>query len=195
MQNNLLTYLIYTLAVINILVIIRNFEICWRFDSYIRQDEKIESFKQTSAETEKITNILILVGGLFVITVPIKLQLFNESEFQFWFQLAQQFLILFLGIRLNILSTELLCSSACYKFFKALITFQEECFKKGIKEVEAKELFEKMPLPPWKTEPTTILILEPLLDRYYIKHLDESIRKTKENLEVKKYVTEQFNKK
>ena len=195
MQNNLGTYLIYTIAIINVLIIIRNFELSCRFDDYIRQDKAIRAFQQRSPQTDKAINIFILIAALFAITIPIKLQLFKNSNADFYIQLGQQLFILFLAARLNIASTKLLIASACLKFFKAFYAFQEECIQKGIEEVDAKELFNKMPLPPWHTEPTTILIVKPLLDKAYIAKLREEMKETQQNPEVIENVNKQFDKK
>lgn len=195
MQNNLGTYLIYTIAIINVLIIIRNFELSCRFDDYIRQDKAIRAFQQRSPQTDKAINIFILIAALFAITIPIKLQLFKNSNADFYIQLGQQLFILFLAARLNNASTNLLIASACLKFFKAFYAFQEECIQKGIEEVDAKELFNKMPLPPWHTEPTTILILKPLLDKAYIAKLREEMKETQQNPEVIENVSKQFDKK
>lgn len=195
MQNNLGAYLIYTIAIINVLIVIRNFELSCRFDDYIRQDKAIRAFQQRSPQTDKAINIFILIAALFAITIPIKLQLFKNSNTDFYIQLGQQLFILFLAARLNNASTNLLITSACLKFFKAFYAFQEECIQKGIEEVDAKELFNKMPLPPWHTEPTTILILKPLLDKAYIAKLREEMKETQQNPEVIENVSKQFDKK
>lgn len=195
MQNNLGAYLIYTIAIINVLIVIRNFELSCRFDDYIRQDKAIRAFQQRSPQTDKAINIFILIAALFAITIPIKLQLFKNSNADFYIQLGQQLFILFLADRLNTASTKLLIASACLKFFKAFYAFQEECIQKGIEEVDAKELFNKMPLPPWHTEPTTILILKPLLDKAYIAKLREEMKETQQNPEVIENVSKQFDKK
>lgn len=195
MQNNLGAYLIYTIAIINVLIVIKNFELSCRFDNYIRQDKAIRAFQQRSPQTDKAINIFILIAALLAITIPIKLQLFKNSNADFYIQLGQQLFILFLAARLNTASTKLLIASACLKFFKAFYAFQEECIRKGIEEVDAKELFNKIPLPPWHTEPTTILIVKPLLDKAYITKLYEEMKKIQQNPEVIEYVTKQFDKK
>lgn len=195
MQNNLGTYLLYTIAIINVLIVIKTFELSYRFDDYIRQDKEIKAFQQKPPQRDKAINIFILITALFAITIPIKLQLFKISNADFYIQLGQQLFILFLAARLNAASTKLLIASACLKFFKAFYAFEDECIRKGIEEIDAKELFKKMPIPPWHTEPTTILIIKPLLDRAYIAKLKEEMKKIQQNTEVIEYVTKQFDKK
>ena len=108
MQNNLGVYLIYTIAIINVLIVIRTFELSYRFDDYIRQDKEIKTFQQESPQRDKAINIFILIAALLAITIPIKLQLFKNSNADFYVQLGQQLFIFFLAARLNVASTKLL---------------------------------------------------------------------------------------
>lgn len=183
MPENTPTYIIYAFAIIDILIIISNFELHYRFNNYIRQDQEIAKLKQISPEKENLTELTILFAGIFVVAAPVKLQLFRESEAAFYVQLTQQIIMFIIGIKLNISSIQLLCTSACLKFAKAFYTFQKECIEKGITEINQKTIFQKMPLPPWKTEPTTILIIEPLLDKLYLKEIEEKIFSKRKNLE------------
>lgn len=185
-NENITTYLLYTLAIINILLFIRNFELNYRFSNYIEKVMKIK---------ERKTNLVILILALAIITIPIKQQAFKENNLLLFIVYVQQIVMLINGLRLNKATTKLICTSACLKFVEAFDEFQDECLKNNIKEIDSKTLIEHMPLPPWKTESTTILALQPLLDKLYLKKLKTQLIPSEQAEELGQYIAQQLKKK
>lgn len=185
LNENITTYLLYTLAIINILLFIRNFELNCRFNTYIKEI--------TKTKKEKF-NLIILFLALIIITIPIKLQTYKENNLTLFIVYIQQIVMLINGIRLNKSTTKLICTTACLKFIEAFDEFQDECLKNNIKEIDSKTLIEHMPLPPWKTESTTILALQPLLNKLYLKKLKTQLIPSERAEELIQYIAQELKK-
>lgn len=166
-----LTYLLYFISIFGILLNFREWELNIRFSEYIEyiQQKYIKSDNETAKPAENNPNILfsrysaVFAINILALTIPIKFQIYKESESGFYTALVLEILITIILAGANSTSNCLLVSGV----FLEQVKFIEKQYKKGkwpAANEKEEQKYESYLTPPWRKQKTSILILPGYLD-------------------------------
>lgn len=153
MQEPILVYLLFTLAVLSIIECVRKFEFQTKFRDYVYMDLDEQDYRR-----QKRTDWYQLFVTIVATAIPIKFQLY-KGEYSLYIYLIAQTIILISSIRQTNILIKLI-------FTRYLMEF-----------LLARETHKPIPCPPWIERNLSLLCTSFLLDRFFLKFMERHVKK------------------
>lgn len=153
MQEPILVYVLFTLAVLSIIECARKFEFQTTFRDYIYMDLDEADYRR-----QKRADWYQLIVTIIATAIPIKFQLY-KGEYSLYIYLIIQAYILISSFRQTNILIRLI-------FTRYLIEF-----------LMARDSKRSIPCPPWIERNLSILGTSFLLDKFFLKFMEKSIKK------------------
>lgn len=157
-DNQILIYILYGIAISGILLSFQNLELNVRFRTYIKAKKNETQFACT-----------MLIINILAFAIPIKFRTFMETEYSIYTTLLTEILLAGIILYANINASKILVIQTFLNYMEII---QDENFlKEWIKNQSTQFLNEKLPPLPWYKEPVTILICKTYLNILLIKEI------------------------